>query len=84
MSAMPAFGKQRLGLRTNLCLMLLFGVGSVGSFAAGAVRTASGSYARSFMMNAMCWVVIVGCAVDYALVTRRLNRPCVVKDVEAP
>lgn len=64
-TALPKFGKQRLGMRSNLNLMALFGLGSVGSYVAGALRQRTGAYAMSFLVNSIAWLFILGCIAIY-------------------
>lgn len=66
-TALPQFGKQRLGMRSNLNLMCLFGFGSIGSYAAGALRQRTGSYAMSFLLNSAAWMLILLCIAAYIL-----------------
>lgn len=65
-TALPEFGQQRMGLRSNLNLMFLFGFGSVGSFAAGLLRSATGSYAHSFLLCGSMWAVMFMCVALYS------------------
>ncbi len=66
-TALREFGLQRLGLRSNLNLMALFGFGSIGSSIAGALRVAQGSYLHSFLLSAAMWVLILACSVMFIL-----------------
>lgn len=56
---LPEFGQKKLGVRSNINLMLLFGMGSVGSYAAGLLRSSVGSYKWAFVWNAACYVVVL-------------------------
>lgn len=56
---LPEFGKKKLGVRSNINLMLLFGTGSIGSYAAGLLRSAVGSYKWAFVWNAATYAVVV-------------------------
>lgn len=56
---LPEFGKKKLGVRSNINLMLLFGMGSVGSYAAGLLRSAVDSYKWAFVWNAASYAVVV-------------------------
>lgn len=65
-TSLPDYGKSRMGLRSNLNLMVMFGFGSVGSYVAGELRTRSGTYAYSFLMGAAMWLIVFMCTVVYA------------------
>lgn len=60
-------------MRSNLNLMALFGFGSIGSYAAGFLRTTTGSYAQSFLLNSLSWVAIFICIAIYSKGSRISN-----------
>lgn len=64
-AALPLFGYQRLGLRSNLNLTLLFAFGSIGSYIGGHLRMMSGSYALSFLLSMSMWAIILMLAAVY-------------------
>ena len=72
-TALREFGLQRLGLRSNLNLMALFGFGSIGSSIAGALRVANGSYLNSFLLAAGMWVLILMFSILFMFGGRRRN-----------
>lgn len=77
---LPEFGRKKLGLRSNFNLMVLFGVGSLGSYAAGFFRSMLGSYKWPFMWNAMAWffVAIAG-LIKFALCDRKNEDSSIIK-----
>ena len=70
---LPEFGKKKLGLRSNFNLMVLFGVGSLGSYAAGFFRSMLGSYKWPFMWNAMVWFIVAVAGLIKFVVCDRKN-----------
>lgn len=56
-----------MGMRSNLNLIALFGFGSLGSCVATFLRTTTGTYAQSFLVNALCWVPIFMCIAVYPM-----------------
>lgn len=56
-SALPEFGRSKLGIRSNFNLMLLFLAGSLGSLASGFLRSNVGSYKWPFAMNAASFAI---------------------------
>lgn len=58
-SVLPEFGTKKLGLRSNLNLMAYQVIGSIGSSLAAMTRSRSGSYLTSFLLNGMCFGLIV-------------------------
>lgn len=59
---LPEFGKKKLGMRTNLNMMLCFGSGSVASYVAGMLRSTSGSYKWAFACNIVSFLVVIAAA----------------------
>eukprot|EP00171_Calliarthron_tuberculosum_P001495 IDg1495t1 len=76
-TALPEFGRERMGLRSNLNLMFLFGFGSIGSYVAGELRTRYGSYLYSFLLSASMWGLIFICTVVYGF-GKRVQKGAIV------
>jgi len=70
-AVLPEFGQERLGLRSNLNLMVLFGFGSLGSYAAGVLRTSSGTYFWSFVLNSASCLFVIFFGALYAILSRQ-------------
>lgn len=54
----PDFGEKRLGMRSNFNLVMFFLWGSLGSYAAGAVKSRTGSYKLVFLLNSVCFFIV--------------------------
>lgn len=70
-SALAEFGPERLGLRSNMNLMVLFGSGSIGSYVAGSLRTRFGSYLWPFACSTFAWVIACIASVGFIICRNR-------------
>lgn len=76
---LPEFGTRKLGLRSNLNLMILFATGSIGSYAAAQFRSVTGTYKWPFVWNIICFgIVTLAGIIKYMRFDRNSRSPLVI------